>query len=146
LKAGDAAIAVATASHLRQLLLRLRSATRSVDRAVEQGSFIQLDANALVSHVLADGVCRVRPLLMETIESVRAATTREHPRVAVFGEAAALLSAAGHIDAALELEQLGVEIVTKMPAVILCVYPLPPTAHNRRFKDVCAHHDAIAIR
>jgi hypothetical protein len=146
LKTGDAAIAVATKSHLRQLLLRLRSTTRSVDRAVEQGSYLQLDANELVSHVLADGVCRVRPLLMATIESARAATTRVHARVAVFGEFAALLSAAGHIDVALEVEALGVHIVRTMSAAILCVYPLSPTAHDGNFKPVCAHHDAIAIR
>jgi ligand-binding SRPBCC domain-containing protein len=131
---------------LRQLLPRLKRWGNGIDHALEQGSFIQLDADDLASRILSDGVARWRSSLVQTLESAAAATRRPRPRVAVFGECAGILWAAGHVERAIDLEQLGVEIVKTMPVDIMCTYPLPPADHDHAFKGVCAHHRTIAIR
>ena len=142
----DAAIAVVTRSHLRQLLPRLKSGGSRAGQAIEQGSFLQLDAEELASGILSDGVARWRSSLIQTLESAAAATRRARPRVAVFGECAGLLWEAGHIDSAMDLEQLGAEIVNTMSVSIMCAYPLLSADHDHDFKAVCAHHRAVAIR
>jgi DNA-binding NarL/FixJ family response regulator len=142
----DAAIAVATRPHLQQLVERLRTRGNYLDQAIEQGSFICLDAVELASHMLTDGVAAWRPSLVQTIESAAAATMRLQPRVAVVGECAAILWAAGHVDTAIALEQLGIEVANTRPVDIMCTYPLLPVNHARGFETVCAHHGSIVIR
>ena len=120
----DAAIAIATGSHLRRLLERLKNCVRNVDRAIERGSFVHLDAEELVSRFLSDGMSSWKPSLIQTIESAASATMRAHPRVAVFGECAPLLWSAGQTDMAIEVEEFATEIVNTMSVDIMCAYPM----------------------
>ena len=145
LRADDAAIAIATRSHLRQLLERLRTSGTNVDRAIERGSFLRLDANDLFSLILSDGVARLKPALLQAIQSAASATPRPNSRVAVFGECASMLLTAGHGDAAMELEQVGIEIVNTMSVDIMCTYALLPD-HDGAFKTVCAQHNAVIVQ
>lgn len=145
LAAHDAAIALVTPSHLRQLLPRLKM-YGNVDEAIAQGWFVHLDANELVSRILSEGVASCRPALITTIESAAAAARRPHPLVACIGECAGILCAAGHVDTAMALERVGVELVNTMPIDIMCTYPLLPLNHDAGFKPVCAHHGAVVVR
>ena len=56
-----------------------------------------------------------------------------------------MLCAAGRSDAAMELEQVGDEMVRSMPVDIMCAYPLHPRADDVAFKAVCGHHGAVVV-
>jgi DNA-binding NarL/FixJ family response regulator len=142
----DAAIVVATQSHLRQLFERLKANGGKVEQAIEKGSFVQFDADELSSALVSTGVARVQPILAHAIESAASATMRPDARVAVFGEIAAMLHASGHVDTAMALEALGAELVDTMPVDLTCAYPLLPLGQGGGFKSVCAHHGAVVVR
>jgi len=146
LDVNDAAVAVTTWPHTRQLLQRLRNRGTDIDAAIARGSFVQVDAGELASRLLSDGVARWKPFLVQAIESAALATQRPRPRVAVFGECASLLWAAGHVDVALDLERVGHQLVDTMPVRIMCAYPMPSLDHDEGFNAVCAHHGAVIIR
>ena len=144
LTAHDAAIAFATRSHLKQLLPRLARRGSTVERAIDRGSFIQVDADELVSRILNEDsgwqtdVARI-------IRSAAAATMRPHPRVAVLGECSAILMRDGHVDAAIDLEQQPLES-PDASVDLMCAYPLLRGDRDRGFTAVCTCHAAIAIR
>jgi hypothetical protein len=52
LHANDAAVAVTTWPHTRQLLERLRNRGADIDAAIARGSFVQVDAGELASRLL----------------------------------------------------------------------------------------------
>jgi DNA-binding NarL/FixJ family response regulator len=142
----EAAIAVMTRSHLRQLWNRLKAGGRHVELAVEKGSFVQIDADELSSFMASAGVERFRSSFVQTIESAASATACSHPRIALFGECAAILYARGHVDTAMALEALGVEFIEGMRVDLTCAYPLLPLGGDGGFKGVCAHHRAVVVR
>ena len=141
---GRGAIAVVTGTHRPQLHEGLERLGIDVERAVEQGTFVFVDADEAVAAILSKGARQCQPALARTVASAAAAAPRPQSRVAVFGETASMLCAAGHADAAMELEQVGAEMVRSMAVDILCTYPLPPN-DDAAFKAVCAHHGALAI-
>jgi hypothetical protein len=142
----DAAMVVASRSHLRQLFERLKADGRKVEQAIEQGSFVQLDADELSSAIVSDGVDRLRPTLARAIQTAASATMRSDARVAVFGEIAAILHASGHVETAMALEALGAELVDTMPVDLTCAYPLLPLDDDGGFKRVCTHHGTLVVR
>jgi len=144
LTAHDAAVAFATRAHVQQLLPRLARRGSTVEQAIDRGSFVHVDAEELVSRILRDDT-GWQADVARIIESAAAATMRANPRVAVLGECSAILMRDGHGDAAIDLEQQPLR-VANASVDILCTYPLRSGEHDRRFKAVCAHHDAIAIR
>ena len=88
LNAGNAAIVAATESHRAILLPRLR--IYGVDRAIEQGRYLALDAVDVLSTIMRDG--RPDPALFmraftELIATAVKATKVEHPRVAISASA-----------------------------------------------------------
>jgi hypothetical protein len=81
------------------------------------------------------------------IASVTMAAKTEHPRVAVFGEAVALLWAEGNVEGAIQLEKLGNDLAKTHEVDILCAYPL--SLHIQKdghaFRTVCAEHSAVYV-
>jgi hypothetical protein len=73
------------------------------------------------------------------------AANAQHPRVAVFGEAVALLWAEGNVEAAIQLEKLGNDLAKTHEVDILCAYPL--SLHIQKdghaFRTVCEEHSAV---
>jgi hypothetical protein len=117
-----------------------------VELAVEKGSFLQLDADELSSSMASAGVERFRPSFVQAIESAASATGCSHPRIALFGECAAILYARGHVDTAMALEALGAELVEGMRVDLTCAYPLLPLGSDGGFRSVCAQHRAVVVR
>jgi hypothetical protein len=146
LRANDAALAIATRSHLEELTLRLAGWGIDVEQVLEQGSFVRLDAEALFVRVLSEERAHWVPDLIAMVESAAAATKRPRPRVAIFGEAAPALLAAGHVDEAICLEKLGIQLAATKTIDILCAYPITSADRTDQFKAVCAQHGAIIIR
>lgn len=77
-----------------------------------------------------------------------AARKRPTARIAVFGEAGALLCDQGNMEAAIRLEQLGNHLGEKYDVDILCAYPLEfyGTKHHEQMKRICAQHSAVRSR
>jgi hypothetical protein len=149
LKAGNAAIVVATEPHRNGLLAQLQAQGVGIGAAIEQGRYIALDAaDALSTFMVGDTLDPVR--FMETfgnlIVTARNAANGENPRVAVFGEGVHLLLAQGNVHAAIEDEKLCNELTKRFDVDILCGYSLGSFQggiDNHIFEKICAEHSAV---
>jgi len=109
LRAGDAAIVVATQQHRDGLLQWLTAQGLDVTPLLEQGRFVSLDARQTLAAFMVEGWPNEERFsdVVGTMMAKAAASSRcEHPRVAVFGEMVALLWSDGKAQAAIRLEQL----------------------------------------
>ena len=152
LKAGNAAIVVATESHRNSLLPRLQAYGLDVGAAIEQGRFVALDAAetlaAFMVNDLPDPV-RFLELLGDLIVTAREAAKGEHPRVSVFGECVNLLWAQGNAEAVIQMEKLGNKLTKIHDVDILCGYSLGSVVggmDDRVFQRICAEHSAFYSR
>ena len=152
LKAGNAAIVVATESHRNSLISRLQAHGVDIRAAIEQRRYIALDAADALSTIMVDHT--LDPVrLMETfgalIEASTKAATSEHPRVAVFGEGTHLLWTEGNIDAAIQDEELCNELTKIYKVDFLCGF-LVGTVQGAMDTDIlqqiCAQHSAVHSR
>jgi len=149
LKAGGAAIVVATESHREALALRLKTQGLVVDAATQQGTYIQLDvAKALSTFMVNDmpDSARFFEVVGGLFETAAKAAKREHPRVVACGECSPLLWAEGKPDAAIRLEQLWDQVARIYGVDTLCGYALS-TFHAEKdehvFQSICAEHSAV---
>jgi DNA-binding NarL/FixJ family response regulator len=149
LRAGNAAIVLATKSHRDSLLQRLKAAGVDTDGALQQGTYISLDATDTLSTIMVNGLpdpVRFFGSIGGFIEAAAKATKSEQPQVAVFGEAVALLQAEGKADAAIRFEQLGNDLAKTHEVDLLCAYPLSNfhgEEHEHIFQSICAEHSAV---
>ena len=150
LKAGNAAIVLATESHRENLLPRLQSYDVDVRAAIEQGRYIAVDAGDALSMFMVNGMPdRVQffeafDSLIRTIRN----TTKEHRRIAVFGECVDRLCSQGNAEAAIQMERLGNRLNANN-VDILCGYSLPDTRREMDRKTsqrICAEHSAVHYR
>lgn len=152
LKAGNAAIVVATESHRDGLLPRLQAYGWDIGGAIEQGSYIALDAADTLATLMINGMPdagRFFKLLGNLIVTAAGATRREPSRVAIFGECVHLLWAQGNVEAAIQLERLGNQLGTAHPIDILCGYSVGSVRAGMDgdiFQRICAEHAAVSSR
>ena len=145
LHAGDAAVVVATKSHLQGLETRLVECGVDTSRVAQTGHFIALDAEQTLAELMVDGVLspsRFTGLIGGTV--ARAAKGRSHVRV--FGELVALLWADGRYDSATQLEQLWNDLRETNPFTLFCAYPINGFAQQTQgqpLADVCAIHSRV---
>jgi CheY-like chemotaxis protein len=84
LSAGNSAIVIATESHRDGLLQRLKAERVDVDGALQQGTYVPVDANESLSTIMVNGLpdpARFFERLNGVIEAASKAATAEHPRV-----------------------------------------------------------------
>jgi hypothetical protein len=152
LKAGNAVIVVATKSHRDNLLLRLRVECEEIDRAIQQGACISLDAADTLSTIMVNDLpdpVRFFEGFSGLIESASNAAKAEHPRVAFCGEGVGLLWAEGKTGAAIRIEQLANDLAKTRELDILCAYPLGKIhgwEDEREFQSICAQPSAVYSR
>ena len=94
LMAADAAIVLATNSHREGLVQKLKADGFDIDGAIQQGTYISLDAADTLSSIMVNGVpdpVRFSAGLGGLIEATAKVAGTEHPRVAIFGEYVGLL-------------------------------------------------------
>jgi DNA-binding NarL/FixJ family response regulator len=149
LKAGNAAIVIATQAHRDTLLQRLKAEGVDTDGALQQGTYISLDAAGTLSTIMVNDLpdpARFFGGIGGLIESAAKAAKSEQPQVVVFGESVALLQAEGKADATIRFEQFGNDLAKTYKVDILCGYPLR-SFHGEKNKDVfqsiCAEHSAV---
>jgi DNA-binding NarL/FixJ family response regulator len=149
LDAGNAAIVLATKSHRDSLLQRLKAGGADTDGALQQGTYISLDAADVLSTVMVNDFpnpARFFGGLGGFIEAAAKAAKSEQPRVVAFGEAVDLLKAQGKPDAAIRLEQLWNDVGKTFGLDILCGYDLSNfhgDEDEHVFQSICAEHSAV---
>ena len=141
LKANDVAIAILTESHRDGLVQKLKGQGFDVDGAIQQGTYIPLDAANMLSTIMVndvpDSVAFFKGLCALIESSAKAAKT-ECPRIALCAECVGLLCAQGNIKAALQLEETGNDLIE--------LYDLDRCFHGEEddhgFDSVCGLHAA----
>jgi DNA-binding NarL/FixJ family response regulator len=149
LKAGNAAIVVATKAHRNSLLPRLQEHGLDTAAAIAQGRYIPLDAAETLSAFMLNGMpdpVRFLKLMGDHIATAAEAAKGEPACVAVFGECVHLLWAQGNPEAAIEVEKLGNQLTKTYDVNILCGYSLGSVLggmDSQIFQRICAEHSAI---
>jgi DNA-binding NarL/FixJ family response regulator len=152
LKAGNAAVVVATESHRDGLLPRLRAYGSDNGVAIEQGRYISFDAADAVSTFMINGMphpAQFLNLFGNLIARAAEAATGEQSRVAVFGEGVQVLWGQGNAEAAIRVEKLSNQIVNLCDVDILCGYSLGTVQiemDSHTFQRICAEHSAVHSR
>jgi CheY-like chemotaxis protein len=152
LRAGNAAIVVATETHRDDLLLRLQAHGLDIAAAIEQGRYISLDASETLSAFMRNGKpdpLRFSTLLGSLIATAAEATETEDARVVVFGECVHLLWAQGNAEAAIKVEKLGTHLARIYDVDILCGYCpncVRGGMESGTFQQISAEHSAVYSR
>ncbi|HEY8489371.1 MAG TPA: ATP-binding protein [Dehalococcoidia bacterium] len=145
LRAGEAAVVLATPAHRRGLAERLEAAGVDVAAAREAGRYAALDAAETLAGFLVDGMPdpdRFARAIGATV--ARAASGGR--RVRLFGEMVALLTADGNGTGAVRLEELWNGLLRSHPCTLLCAYPLEQMSGEgtaELFHQVCAEHARV---
>jgi DNA-binding response OmpR family regulator len=149
LKAGNAAIVVATESHRESLLPRLQAQGLDIGTAIEQGRYVPLDAAETLSTFMRNGMpdpVLFLKLLGSLIATVADTAHAEPARVAIFGECVHLLWAQGNAEAAIQMEKLGNQLAKRYNVDILCGYSRATVEvgmEDHIFQQICAEHSAV---
>ena len=149
LKAGNAAMVVATASHRDSLLPRLKAHGVDIATAIELGRYISVDAADALSTFMINGIpdpTRFLNLFGNLIATAASAAKGEQARVAVFGEGVHLLWAQGNAEAAIQVEGLCDRLAKAYDVDILCGYSLGTVQggmDSHIFQRICAEHSAV---
>jgi CheY-like chemotaxis protein len=152
LNAGNAAIVNVTKPHGDSLIQRLKMEGVDVDRAIQQGTFIALNAAETFSTTMVNGLpdpVRFLGVTNGFIEAVAKTTKVEHPRVILCGEGVGLLWVEGKTDAAIQVEQLCNVLAKTHDVDVLCAYPLSSfhgEEDEREFQSICAEHSSVCSR
>jgi DNA-binding NarL/FixJ family response regulator len=150
-KAGNAVIVFATKPHRDSLLQELKVQGVNVEAVIQQGAYVSLNAADVLSTFMVNDwpdAVRFFEGFRNLIQSASKAAKAEHPRVAIYGEAVALLWAEGKTEAAIRLEQLGNDLARTYNVDILCAYPFSLHIHEDEhvFRTICAEHTAVYSR
>lgn len=125
LKAGEAAIVIATPEHREMIEVQLRAHGIDVSELREQGAYVDLDAAETMARFMVNG----QPDRRRFVEVIGGTISRARPRaqfpiVRAYGEMVALLWAQGRQDAAINLEELWNELLGHHPFSLMCGYPI----------------------
>jgi PAS domain S-box-containing protein len=149
LKAGDAAVIIATEAHRNGLTSRLNASGLDLARAIEDGRYALLDAAETLSRFMSGGMpdpASFAEIIGIRIAQARKATEKSHGRVSAFGEMVAVLWAEGKFDAAVALEQLWNQLAETHSFGLQCAYPMKGFGreeHGEYFLKICGEHSAI---
>jgi DcmR-like sensory protein len=144
---GDTGIVVATEDHRRELETMLGMRGVDVAAARLSGRYLELDAEAALAAIMADGSPDQRHFeatIGTLIAGAEAAAGGG--RVVVFGEMVALLWNQGKHEATVRLEQLWNNLSTRHSFYLLCGYPLEDfdrTQHQQMFFNICGEHTEV---
>jgi hypothetical protein len=145
LKAGNAAIVVATESHRDSLLPRLQAYGLDVGAAIEQGRYIALDAADALPTFMLNGMpdpVRFMKVLGDLVATAAKAGKGEEAKCH-------LLWAQGNTGAAIQVKKLGNLLVKRYDVDILCGYMMKSfqrEPEHHIYERICAEHSAVYSR
>jgi signal transduction histidine kinase len=149
LRAGQAAVVVATDAHRNGLLQWLTAQRLDVAALLEQGRLVVTDAEQLLTTFMQDGwpdEDRFNHVVGGIVAKAQACSSGTQPRVAIFGEMVALLWADGKADAAIRLEQLWNKLARTKSFSLFCAYPMSGFDREEDaglLLKVCNEHSAV---
>jgi DcmR-like sensory protein/response regulator receiver domain-containing protein len=148
MKAGKAAIMIATESHRAAVLDGLSAKKWDVPGVIQRGVLIPLDVSEdLSTLMLSENLdpARFFDMAGDLIEKAVKAAQREHaPRVGICRECPPALFANGDVAQALRLEQLWGLIAHTSVLDLLCGYSSGMLEnHNDVFESICAEHSVV---
>jgi PAS domain S-box-containing protein len=148
LGAGDAGVVIATEEHRRELADRLSARGLNLDRAIEDGRYIALDAAETLHRFMVNGEpddARFTGLIGGLLARAESAAKRQGGRVAVFGEMVAQLWSQGNRESALKLERLWNQVAQSHSFSLMCAYPLNGFCQqdSAAFEAICDEHAAV---
>ncbi|HEX3843386.1 MAG TPA: ATP-binding protein [Steroidobacteraceae bacterium] len=144
-RAGAAAIVIATGQHLRALEAPWAERHFDAPAAAAEGQLLLLEAAQALAMFMVDGTPD-RNRFMASIGQTVARASEQYGRVAVFGEMVSVLWADGKPTAALELESLSSELMLQYPVTVFCAYSLRDCMADgcdAAFEDACAAHTHV---
>ena len=125
LKAGNAAIVVATESHRNNLLPRLQAFGLDISTAIQESRYIAVDAAETLSIFVVNGMpdpARFMEACGTLIQTAAKAAQGQPARVAVFAEDVHVLWERGNPEAVIQVEQLCNKLAQLYDVDILCGY------------------------
>ena len=149
LKAGNAAIVVATESHRNNLLPRLQAFGLNIGTVIQEGRYIAVDAAETLSTFVVNGMpdpARFMEACGTLILTAAKAAHGQHRRVAVFAEDVHLLWVRGNPEAVIQVEQLCNKLAQLYDVDILCGYSLgggQGRMDDPFFQRIFAEHSAV---
>ncbi len=145
LRAGEAAIIVATKAHRDALDEALAVAGLDLAEARREGRYISLDAAETLSTLMVDGA--PDPLrFRRVVGSIILAAIGGGRGVRVFGEMVALLCEEGNVAGAISLEELWNDLADSLPFSLFCAYPIGGFGSEEAsdaFNRICAQHSSV---
>jgi CheY-like chemotaxis protein len=148
LESGNAVIVVVTEAHRTSLFPRLEADGVDVAAAIEQGSFIPLDAADVLSRLTVNDTpdpVRCAKVIGDLMVGAAKGVKGEHGRVVVCGEIAPTLLSKGSADGAIRMEHLWDEIMKDYGVHTLCGY-LSSSFLDKEIspilEEICAEHTA----
>lgn len=144
LRAGHAAIVVATPQHCHAFAAAIRDEGIDLDAAIHDGRYQSMHADALLSTFMADGVPDAA-LFEAVVGSVLDRASEGGREVRVYGEMVALLWADGDVSATIAVEDLWNDLASTRSFSLLCAYPLQAFDDEARaaFKQICTQHSGV---
>lgn len=122
LLSGDTCIVIATPSHLRSLIERLKTNGVNMAAVQESGRFRALDAAETLSEFMVNGLPD-RDRFFDTIGTVVEKLAEKGQPIRAYGEMVALLWKIGNKDAVIQLENLWNELAEIHDFSLFCAYP-----------------------
>ena len=139
LRAGDAALVLATAAHRRAFASGLAAEGVDLAAAHAGGLLVTLDAATMLHRFLHDG--RLDPARFDAMTRELLARLAPAGRpVRIYAEMVAVLCDAGQASLAIELEELWNALAVRLPFALLCGYP------DRLLSDAAITGDVQQVR
>ncbi|MGZ4740020.1 MAG: MEDS domain-containing protein [Ilumatobacteraceae bacterium] len=145
LRAGEAAIVVATPAHVEAFDTAITALGIDVDAARVAGTLISVDVDDALSRILIDGWSDPAAFKTEIAGLIRRAAASGH-QVRIYGEMVAQLWDAGHVAEAIELEALWNELGRHLAFSLYCAFrahSVTDEDHAESFRHVCYLHSAV---
>jgi cytosine/adenosine deaminase-related metal-dependent hydrolase len=126
LTTGDSALIIANPEHREQLLRKLQDRGFDLRAHARDNRYIMLDAQETLATFMRQGkpnATLFRDTVGEILNEAYSAAGQQRKKLTVFGEMVSVLWQQGRHDAALELEQLWNEALSKRAFHLHCAYP-----------------------
>lgn len=141
--ADETAVVVASAAHLTAFEDALAAGGVDVASARQAGIFVTVDASEALSRFLVEGWPDAGRFETEIGALARTIGDSGRP-VRIYGEMVALLWDAGHVGAAIELEEMWNELRQRVPFSLLCAYSAESVrGDDDSFHQLCHCHSAV---
>jgi len=149
LTSGNAVIVVVTEAHRASLRSRLETHGVDVAAAIEQGSYVPLDAADALGRLTVNDMpdpVRCRKVIGDLVMGAAKGVKGKHGQVVVCGEIAPTLLSKGNAEGAIQFEHLWDEITKGYGVHTLCGYlrsAFPGREGSPIFRRICGEHSAV---